>query len=232
MDASDAVLVALVNRTRDLELARCEHWYRIPAKHAPPHFASASYVAFYLTKAFGQDKWSIREFAPVRGHELVRRVDLLPAEGDHPRAGEAYYKLELGPLIALPRPIVSRTSRRVLFIWTSGDKFSRASEINDLFGSSVADDLLWNGLRSAGVTAERQMTVRDLGTRYRVDFWITCAAGPLAVFLGPAAQRLPKSPRWPALQLSEEEVVADREQCVDRIVRMVAELGGLEHAAG
>ena len=125
MDADDVVLIALVNRPRDLEIVRTEHWYRIPAKHAPKHLSAAQYVAFYRTRAFDVEKWSIREYARVRGHELVRRDDLFPEEHDHPRSGEAYYKMQLGPLIALARPIVSRTSRRLLFIWTTGDRFSR-----------------------------------------------------------------------------------------------------------
>ena len=85
MDADDVVLVALVNHPHDLDIVRTEHWYRIPAKHAPTHFTQARYIGFYLTKAFGDCKWSIGEYAPIRGHELVRRRDLFPDEGDHPR---------------------------------------------------------------------------------------------------------------------------------------------------
>ena len=90
MDADDVVLVALMNQPRDLEIICAEHWYRIPAKHAPAHITQARYVAFYLTKNFGDAKWSIREYAPIRGHELVRRRDLFPGDIDHPRADEAY----------------------------------------------------------------------------------------------------------------------------------------------
>ena len=172
MDADEVVLVALLNQPRDLEIVRAEHWYRIPAKHAPAHFTQARYVAFYLTRSFGACKWSIREYAPVRGHELVRRRDLFPDEIDHPRADDAYYKLQLGQLIALPRPIVSRAGRRVLFIWTTGDKFLRAVEINDLLGKSEADDALWSALKQSRIAAERQIIVRDVRARYRVDFWI------------------------------------------------------------
>src|SRR5512138_3382303 len=107
MDADDAVFVVLMNRPPDLEIARTEHWYRMPANRAPAHATFARYLAFYLTAAFGQDRWSIREYAHIRGHELVRRRDLFPNDGDHPRAEEPYIKLQLGPLIALPRPIVS-----------------------------------------------------------------------------------------------------------------------------
>jgi hypothetical protein len=154
VDADDVVLVALLNQPRDLERVRSEQWYRIPVKHAPVHFTQAHYLAFYLTKSFADAKWSICEYAPVRGHELVRRRDLFPDQAGHPRADDAYYKLQLGPLIALPRPIVSRSGRRILFLWTTGDKFLRAVEINDLFGSSQADDALWDELRASGIGGE------------------------------------------------------------------------------
>ncbi len=232
MDADDVVLVALLNSPRDLDLARTERWYRIPAKHAPAHFPLARYIAFYLTKPFGDGKWSIREYAPIRGHELVRRRDLFPDEADHPRADEAYYKLQLGALIALPRPIVSRAGRRLLFIWTSGDKFLRAVEVNDLLGRSGADDALWDALKVSQIGAERQTTVRDARSRYRVDFWIPCVRGNLAVILAEAPHRLPKGKTWRALQFSEEDVYARRADCVRQIQRMARELGGSKYSSG
>ena len=45
---------------------------------------------YYLTKPFGEDVFSIRWYAQVRGHELVARRDLLPDEPDHPRAEQRY----------------------------------------------------------------------------------------------------------------------------------------------
>src|SRR6476646_6432969 len=78
MNPDDVVLVALMNTPRDLELATQEHWYRIPAKHAPKFFSGADYLAFYLPSAFRERKWTIDTYATVRGHELVRRVDLIP----------------------------------------------------------------------------------------------------------------------------------------------------------
>jgi hypothetical protein len=35
-------------------------------------------------------------YAPIQGHELVTRRDLIPSEPDHPHAGQWYYKLQLG----------------------------------------------------------------------------------------------------------------------------------------
>lgn len=230
MDADDVVLVALLNQPRDLERVRSERWYRIPVKHAPVHFTQARYLAFYLTRSFGEAKWSIREYASVRGHELVRRRDLFPDQPDHPRAGDAYYKLQLGPLIALKRPIVSRSGRRILFLWTTGDKFLRAVEINDLLGSSQADDALWDELKASGIGAERQIVVRDARSRYRVDFWIPCARGGLAVVLAQGTRRLPKGSKWRALQFSDDDVYNHPAGCIRKIKHVARELGGVTWA--
>lgn len=228
MDADDVVLVALLKQPRDLEIARVEHWYRIPAQHAPAHLSRARYLAFYLTKAFGEHRWTIREYAPVRGHELVYRRDLLPAEHAHPRANEPYYKLQLGPLIELPRPIISRRGRRLLFIWTTGDKFSRAVEINDLLGTSAADDALWDALKASGISAERQITVRDGRARYRVDFWIPCARGDVVIALDAPARRLPKGKAWRALWFDENDLKCP-DVCVNKIQRAIRELGNAQY---
>jgi hypothetical protein len=124
MDANDLDLIVLLNNQRDRDIERNEHWYRVPARRAPEQITHAHYIAFYLTKIFGDEGWAIREYAPVQGRELVRRRDLFPEESVHSRADEAYYKFELEPVIQLSRPIASRRGRRVLFIWRRGDKIS------------------------------------------------------------------------------------------------------------
>lgn len=94
----DRVLVAIMNNAQDWQRVQTEGWYRLPAKHAPegtPHF---DWLAFYFTRAFGSDKWAIHYYARIEGHELLPRRDLLPAEPDHKRAGDWYYKLQIGPI--------------------------------------------------------------------------------------------------------------------------------------
>src|SRR5512136_3475010 len=100
MLSESSVLIAVMNHASDLERARDEHWYRIPVRSAPKFFPP-DYVAFYFTKPFGADAFSVRWYAQVRGHELVARRELLPDEARHPRADEPYYKLQLGPLLEL-----------------------------------------------------------------------------------------------------------------------------------
>lgn len=228
MDADDGVLIVLLNNRRDREIARNDHWYRIPARKAPEHLTRARYLGFYLTKAFGDERWSIREYAPVQGHELARRRDLFPDEADHPRADDAYYQLQLGPLIQLARPITSRVGRRVLFIWTNGEKFSRAVELNDLLGTSDADDALWDALKAARITAERQVVVKDARARYRLDYWIPCVRGNIAIGLGASSRKLPKGRKWQSLRFGESDLIAP-EKCVKEIRRAVREMGGIKY---
>ncbi len=178
---SERVLVAVMNNRRDFELARDEGWYRIPVRHAPPSATEAAVLAFYFTKPFGDEKWAVHWYAPVRGHELVRRRDLLPAESGHPRADELYYKLQLGPLERLERPIPSLRWRRVTFIETSWDRFVAATEINDLYVSGA--DGLFVILKEAGFWPEREVELREEGGMYTVDLAIHCRAGTVAICL-------------------------------------------------
>jgi hypothetical protein len=124
--AADRVLVGLMNKPRDFQLARDEGWYRIPVAHAPESTTDAAILAFYFTTAFSNEKWAIHWYAEVRGHELVQRRDLFPNEASHPRADDRYYKLQIGPLIRRDPPIPSLRWRRVTFIESTWDRFTAA----------------------------------------------------------------------------------------------------------
>ena len=177
--SADRVLVGILNNQRDFEIARDEGWYRIPAKTAPESAKEASVLAFYLTRAFGPDKWSIRWYAAVRGHELVRRHDLLPLQPDHPRANDPYYKLQVGPLIELEVPIPSLRWRRITFIETSWDRFTAAEEVNDLYSSGA--DGMFVTLKEADLYPEREFLLREKDVEYTADLAIPCRKGTLAI---------------------------------------------------
>jgi hypothetical protein len=193
-DAADRVLVAVMNNRRDFELARDVGWYRIPVKHAPESATEARVLGFYLTRAFDEDRWSVRWYAPVEGHELVRRRDLLPDEPDHPRAGDPYYKLQLGPLKELPYPIYSLRWRRITFIETTWDRFITAEEINDLYISGA--DGLYVTLKEAGLCPEREFPLGEGATAYVADLVIPCREGllPIVTGEGPAPADALQSP--------------------------------------
>jgi hypothetical protein len=171
-----------MNNRRDFEIARDEGWYRIPRRHAPPSTTEAAALGFYFTKAFGDEKWSIRWYAPVRGHELARRRDLFLDEPDHPRADEAYYKLQLGPLVQLELPIYSLRWRRITFIETSWDRFTAAEEINDLYASGA--DGLYVTLKEAEFWPEREFEIREGSVEYTVDLAVPCRDGIVSIAIG------------------------------------------------
>ena len=93
---------------------------RIPLKSAPKTVA-VDYLAFYQTAKFGEDKWAINYIAPVRGDELTTRAQLIRTQPDHPRASEADYKIQIGALERLARPIPSRSWRGLTFLYTMGE---------------------------------------------------------------------------------------------------------------
>jgi hypothetical protein len=129
----DRVLIAIVNNQEDWRRVQEEHWYRLPVKHAPPGSPNFDWIAFYFSKIFGENKYAVHYYAQILGHELLTRRDLIPTEPDHKRAGNWYYKLELGPLQYKLPPIISESWQRISFIITTGDRFEAAEEIKDLY---------------------------------------------------------------------------------------------------
>ena len=161
MANSSLMLIAIVNNKRDLHIAQTQHWYRIPVKSAPKNLEEMSHIGFYQTKAFGKQKWSVSYWAEIKKISVVTRSELMPLEVDHPRADERYYKIEIGELNRLEKPIISRRGRRIVFISTTLEKFRKAKEINDLFDESPLEDMLWEYFRRSGVDAERQFYVAE-----------------------------------------------------------------------
>lgn len=155
MYPEDRVLVVFVPNRDDFATIQNEHWYRIPQKYAPKGLY-AEYFAFYFGSAFGAEKWAIHYYAPRLGHELVTRLSLFPNQPEHPRANWLYYKVQLGSVVRLERPIISMRLRRVTFIHTTWDRFQDAVEINDLHvtgGHYV--DRLFATLKERGLAVER-----------------------------------------------------------------------------
>ncbi len=145
------MLVGVVPAQRDMEIARLLGWYRIPLRKAPK-VVNVEYIAFYQTGAFGTaQRWQIRFFAEMRGLELTTRAELFKDEPDHSRAREEYYKLQLGPLQTLPKPIRAGAWKRITFFYTTGELFSRAEMINELVVKSEERQLLWRSLRERAI---------------------------------------------------------------------------------
>ncbi|HJS17709.1 MAG TPA: hypothetical protein VJ785_03105 [Anaerolineales bacterium] len=146
LSPSSLVLVCLLPTPRDLEIARLLGWYRIPLRTAPKVVA-VDCLAFYQPSAFGERGGQIEFVAPVRGHELTTRGELLKDEADHPRAREEYYKIQIGPLEKLPNTIFSEKWKRITFLYTTGEYLLKAATLNDLVIDGDERLLLWRSLR-------------------------------------------------------------------------------------
>lgn len=146
-DAAEArVLVVVVPSLEDWERVVSQGWYRIPLRRAPRRIG-AEYLAFYHTQAGGALRWSVRYYAPITGYSLATRQELILSEPDHPRANERYYRVAVGPLQALERPIPSLKLRRITFILTTLARLLDAREINDLWQRETQQERLQRALR-------------------------------------------------------------------------------------
>ena len=151
------ILVCLLPTPRDLEIARLLGWYRIPLRTAPKVVA-VDYLAFYQPAAFGERGGQIEYIAPVRGHELTTRGELLKDEAEHPRSREEYYKIQLGGLEKLKEPIKSEKWKRITFLYTIGEYLLSAKLLNDLVVQSDERELLWKSLRERAVNEQLYKT--------------------------------------------------------------------------
>ncbi|MBE2235963.1 MAG: DUF559 domain-containing protein, partial [Anaerolinea sp.] len=236
-DQDAPVLVAVINNARDLARARDEGWYRIPLKRAPRRVA-AEYLAFYQTSAFGDEGCAVNYYAPVRRFHLLTRAELLPDEAGHPRAGDRYYKIELGPLQPLPRPVPSRALRRIAFIPTTLRRLLAAREINDLWQRDDPQERLWLALREAGLLVEYRYQVSQPAGEVAVDFALFCRDGRIAVLCDDAAgqeetlrEQRPAdyelaAEGWTVLRFSQPELDAELPRCAGAIIATVQQLGG------
>jgi len=144
---TDLILVCVMPNCRDLEIARILGWYRIPLRTAPK-IIQVDYLAFYQTSAFGkEERWQIQYFAPVLGHELLRRVDLFRDQPEHPHAQEEYFKISIGALSPLYTPIKAEKWKRLTFLYTTGAHLLRAATLSELVVRNEERTILWRTLR-------------------------------------------------------------------------------------
>lgn len=149
LSPSALILVAIIPTPEDLQVARVLGWYRIPIRTAP-RILNVDFLAFYQPASFSDRKWRIEFLAPVIGHELTTRIDLLREEEDHPRAGEEYYKVQLGPMQPLLNPITAGEWKRFTFLYTTGEYLQSAKKLTELTVRPTERRSLWKALRERG----------------------------------------------------------------------------------
>ena len=169
------ILVAIIPSPEDLQVARILGWYRVPFRTAP-RILNVDYLAFYQPACFRDSKWKVETIAPVLGHELTTRAELLREEGDHPRADEEYFKIQLGALQYLNQPILAGKWKRFTFLYTTGDYFVQAKELTDLTVKPSERRRLWKALRERSVMEPAYHVI--------VDEWEDLALETLSALLG------------------------------------------------
>lgn len=240
------VLVAIMNNAMDFAIAIEKHWYRIPVpsvenflkKRWPP-----KWLAFYQTKIFGPESFSIHYYAQVNQIRRVKRRELFPEDFADEKANQEYYQIFIPELVRLDKPILSRRLRRILFIPTTWEKFRKAVEINDLYDESPLEDKLWAAFKRFTITAERQELVRIEKRNYILDFAIHCTKGNVDVETdGDRWHQEPERVKsdkkrdndlnangWHTLRFTTKQIHEELEgYCVKQVRDAIKNLGGLE----
>ncbi len=226
------VLVAVLNNPEDLRRAASQGWYRIPQRRAPRRIG-ADYLAFYQTGAFkGQpEAHTITFYAPIQRYRLLTRAELLPQEPDHPRAQEYYFRIEIGPLQRLERPIPSAKLRRITFIHTTLHRLLTAQDVRELFRPDDPFETLWSALRESRL---RPLSNRLAG-EWPVDIALRARNGQLGIRCleeEPTDQELGEGrplappPSWTLLHFSAQRIRQDLPGCLARIATALIKLGG------
>ncbi len=240
------VLVAIINNLHDFSIANKQNWYRIPVrsverwlrKRWPPHW-----IAFYMTKVFGKDAYTVSYYAKILDIRKVYRWQFFPDEAVNEKSKKRYYQIIFEPLRQLPKPVFSRRYRRIIFIQTTWEKFINAVEINDLSDESPLEDRLWSEFKRLRINAERQEFVRVNKKHYALDFAIYCESGKIDVEANgdfwhanpekAAEDNLRdndlKTEGWRVLRFNTSQVKeSTSEYCIPTIAENINKLGGIK----
>jgi hypothetical protein len=222
------VLVAVINNAADLHRAAAGGWYRIPQRKAPERIG-ADYLAFYQTGAFGvqEEAQTVTYFAPTRRYLLMTRRELLPEEVDHARANDYYYRVDLGPLQRLERPVPAGSFKRITFIHTTLARLLMAGDVKELFPPADPFDHLWQALRAGRL---RPLKNRLVGDR-PIDIALRARGGYLGIDCSDDSLTREATPAWPTerwelLHFSPERITLDLAGCLRQIGAALLALGG------
>lgn len=235
-----------MNNHDDFQIALERNWYRIPCsyKSAPKAVKDGSLndIAFYFTKAFGKNGYSIRWRAKVKNIKTVKRTELFPNIKNDPKCENDYYKIEFFPPEEMSSPIISLRPRRILFIQTTNSRFEAARNINDLFIESPLGEDLWKAFKGEGIEAERQYYVETKEKKYVLDFALFCKNRNIDVECdGDAFHSYPEKAKmdnyrnneleingWSVLRFTTDDIKRKLNSALDVIKKTINSFEGLE----
>lgn len=234
----DQVLVGIVPRVSDFEIAHRQRWYRIPCSLVS-EWITPGHVAFYFGQAFGGEAGTIRYYAPVLHADVVKRLDLFPGQPRHPRAHLDYIRLHLHTPQERLEPITSRRPRRIVLLPTTWERFMTATDLNDLYQGDPEEEMLYGRIVEDGLKPERAYYVRGANAYYFTDYAIHCRKRNVQVDLEQSAadnrgsrllvaraEGIEPADGWSALRLSRYDITRRTEDSVRRIRQLVDSSGG------
>lgn len=240
----------MILRKQDLMTAQKYCWYRIPVNSAPEIVQSGTLttLALYQTKAFDEEKYSVRWWGMVSGIDRKKRIELLPDEPAHPRAKEEYFVVKVQKFNALTKPVLSRIPRRNPFITTTDERLFAAKDYNDLFLGSPLEETLWSALRKEGIPVQREYMVSRTVARkkegFYLDFALFCKDVNIAIECDGAtyhnsAENVEydknrdvkvQNMRWVVYRFTTDKITRHLEETVQHIKQAVKQYGGVVDA--
>ena len=143
----------------------------------------------------------------------------------------------------MPKPIISRRWRRIVFIQTTWEKFINAVEINDLFHGSILEDKLWAEIKRMQIEVERQEMIQSENRFYFLDFAAYCLKGKIDIETdGDQWHHNPEkaskdnmrnndlsSDGWQIIRFTSQQINEQLESyCVPQISHNINKLGGIK----
>jgi very-short-patch-repair endonuclease len=238
------VLIALMNNPADFRIAMDFGWYRIPVTNAPDNIKQnvAKIIAFYHTKQFTKERFTIQWFGSITKIKIVKRQELFPNEIQNAKTGKEYYKVEFSSLRQLPIPIISYRPRRILFIPTTREKFFSSKEINFLFNASKLEDKFWIALLAESIYAERQYYLSINSKNFFLDFAVFCKVRNInievdgdafhlkedAVRKDKQRNNLLEKDGWSVLRFTSREIEYDMGSTISLVMETANRYGGVQ----
>jgi very-short-patch-repair endonuclease len=242
----EELLVGIVHTQSDFEIIQNQHWYRVPVEKVNKNLKKRwppKRIAFYYTNSIKDYPHMIIHYAKVSSIIEATRQELFPEKTESYKSKRSYYKISFKKVEELPKPILSRRWRRIVFIQTTYKKFINAVEVNDLFDESHLEDRLWAEFKRNRVSAERQQVVKIDEKFYFLDFAIHCKKGKLDIETdGDRYHHNPEaaakdnvrnndltSNGWNVIRFDSQQIHEKMEvYCLPTIMTNINKLGGIE----